>query len=278
VRGSSEGVEEHRLRLHERVGPSREDYIDLMVNSSYTYSVFGLAFSTFAIGGLIVWLPSFLVVVHDVPAARANLGLAMIVPSAMIVGMVLGGWLSDRYSRVNPRALFVVPGVAMLVAIPCLLLVVFGRSESTILLGVFLTVAILFSNAGPCHAIIANVVLPNMRGVAYAVAMAATHLLGDLWSPSLMGWVSDTFGQEDAMATPFGRVLAAIGATPKARPGLDPLNLVAAVLTAIPALLIAGAVLLAGGRHLPREMALMIAKLRAAPKRGAAGRGPSRPR
>jgi MFS transporter, Spinster family, sphingosine-1-phosphate transporter len=278
VRGSSEGVEEQRLRLHERVGPSREDYVDLMVNSSYTYSVFGLAFSTFAIGGLIVWLPTFLVVVHDVPAARANLGLAMIVPTAMIVGMVLGGWLSDRYSRVNQRALFVVPGIAMLVAIPCLLLVVFGRGESTILLGVFLTVALLLSNAGPCHAIVANVVLPNMRGVAYAVAMAATHLLGDLWSPSFMGWVSDTFGQEDAMATPFGRVLAAIGATPKARPGLDPLNLVAAVLTAIPALLIAGAVLLAGGRHLPREMALMIAKLRAAPNRGAASKGLSRPR
>ena len=36
---------------------------------------------------------------------------------------------------------------------------------------------------------VANVVLPNMRAVAYAVAMAATHLLGDLWSPTLMGWV-----------------------------------------------------------------------------------------
>ena len=56
VRGTSEGIEEHRLRLHERVGPSREDYVDLMVNSSYTYSVFGLAFSMFAIGGLRVML------------------------------------------------------------------------------------------------------------------------------------------------------------------------------------------------------------------------------
>ena len=124
---------------------------------------------------------------------------------------------------------------------------------------------------------IANVVLPNMRAVAYAVAMAATHLLGDLWSPTLMGWVSDTFGQDDSMATPFGRALAAIGATPKAQPGHDPENLVAAVLTAVPALVIAGVVLLAGGRHLPREMALMIAKLRAAPSRVAARPGTARP-
>ncbi|MGA7496584.1 MAG: MFS transporter [Isosphaeraceae bacterium] len=277
VRGTSEGIEEHRLRLHERVGPSREDYVDLMVNSSYTYSVFGLAFSMFAIGGLIVWLPTFLVVVHDAPAARANLWLAAIVPAAMVLGMVIGGWLADRCSRVNPRALFLVPGMAMLGSIPCLLLAIFGRGEGAILLGVFLAIALLFTNAGPCQAIIANVVLPNMRAVAYAVALAATHLLGDLWSPTLMGWVSDTFGQDDSMATPFGRALAAIGATPKAQPGHDPENLVAAVLTAVPALVIAGVVLLAGGRHLPREMALMIAKLRAAPSRVAAGPGASRP-
>ena len=76
VRGTSEGVDEHRLRLHERVGPSQEDYIDLMVNSSYTYSVFGLAFSMFAIGGLVFWLPTFLMVVKEMPAARVTFWLA----------------------------------------------------------------------------------------------------------------------------------------------------------------------------------------------------------
>ena len=31
-----------------------------MVNSSYTYSVFGITFSSFALAGLIYWLPAFL--------------------------------------------------------------------------------------------------------------------------------------------------------------------------------------------------------------------------
>jgi hypothetical protein len=39
------------------------------------------------------------------------------------------------------------------------------------------------------------------------------------------------------------------------------------MLVVIPALLISGIVLLAGSRHLPREMALMVAKLRANPSR-----------
>src|SRR5271166_4705981 len=38
VRGSSEGVDTQRLLLHAQIGPSREDYVDLMVNSSFTYS------------------------------------------------------------------------------------------------------------------------------------------------------------------------------------------------------------------------------------------------
>ena len=52
-----------------------------------------------------------------------------------------------------------------------------------------------------------------------------------------------------------------------AQPGLDPQNLTAAMLVVIPALLISGIVLLAGSRHLPREMALLHAKLRATPSR-----------
>jgi MFS family permease len=277
VRGSSEGVELHRLKLHERVGPSREDYVDLMVNSSYTYSVLGLAFSMFAIAGLVFWLPTFLTVVHELPPARVSAWLGLTVPAAMTLGMAIGGWLADRYSRVNPRALFLVPGLAMLGSIPFVLLAIFGRSQAAISLGVFAAIALMFTNAGPCHAIIASVVMPNMRAVACAVALAATHLLGDIWSPTLMGWIADTFGEADSMATPFGQALAAIGAVPSAQPGHDPENLIAALLTAIPALALAGFVLLAGARHLPREMALMLAKLRALPSRASIAAAASAP-
>jgi MFS family permease len=267
LRGTSEGVEPQRLQLHERIGPSRSDYIDLMVNSSYTYSVFGLSLSMFAIGGLVFWLPTFLLVAHGLPAARVSSWLGVTVPAAMVLGMVIGGWLADRYVRIAPRALFLVPGMAMLGSIPFLVLAIYGRSEAVIFFGVFTSIALMFTNAGPCYAIIANVVMPNMRAVACAVAIAATHLLGDIWSPTLMAWVAETFGQADSMATPFGQALAAIGALPRAQAGDDPENLVAALLTAVPALLIAGVVLLAGAWHLPREMALMLAKLRAAPAR-----------
>jgi MFS family permease len=115
--------------------------------------------------------------------------------------------------------------------------------------------------------------------VGCGVALAAINLLGAIWSPTLMGWMADTFGQRDSMATGFGRALEAVGARPAARPGLDPQNLTGAMLLVVPALLIGGSVLLAGSRHLPREMALLLAKLRANPSRFARNRDvPPRPR
>jgi MFS transporter, Spinster family, sphingosine-1-phosphate transporter len=278
VRGSSEGVELQRLQLHEHVGPSREDYIDLMVNSSYTYSVFGITFSSFALAGLLYWSASFLFAVKGFTDSQVGGPLGLTWLGAAILGTAAGGWLAHWSTKANCRALFVVPGLLMLVAIPCALAAIYGRSVPWILGGLFLAQGAIFMNMVPCYTIIASVVLPNMRAVACGAALASIHLLGDIWSPALMGWVVDTFGEADSTASIFGRALAALGAVPVAEPGRDPENLTAGMLVVIPALLISGIVLLAGSRHLPREMALMLAKLRAVPSRRSSANAAARPR
>jgi predicted MFS family arabinose efflux permease len=267
VRGLSDGVDLQRLRLHEQVGPSREDYVDLMVNSSYTYSVFGITFSSFALAGLLYWSPTFLTVAKGLTEAQANSPLGLTFLGAAIVGTAVGGWFAGWFSTTNPRALFVLPGLGMLAAIPFVLAAIYGRSAFLVFGGLFLAEGAIFMNIVPCYTIIASVVMPNMRAVALGAALASIHLLGDIWSPALMNWVVDTFGQADSMATIFGKALAVVGAVPVVRPDRDPENLTAGMLVVIPALLISGIVLLSGSRHLPREMALMLAKLRAAPSR-----------
>ena len=54
--------------------------------------------------------------------------------------------------------------------------------------------------------------------------------------------------------------------TPTQVPGQPPENIVAGLLVVVPALLLSGILLLAGARHLPREMALMQAKLKVGKK------------
>jgi hypothetical protein len=95
-------------------------------------------------------------------------------------------------------------------------------------------------------------------------------MLGDVWSPWLMGTVSDEFGKPSMAATPVGAALAAIGFGPVELDGRAT-NLGAGMLVVVPAVLLGGGVLLAGMRHLPREMALMQARLRAELARVPAG-------
>ena len=280
IRGTSEGIDLERLRLHERVGASNEDYTDLMVNSSYTYSLFGITFSSFAFAGLFYWSKAFLTVSKGFTVSFVDSLLGMSVLGAALVGTLAGGLLAGWCSKTNPRAMFVVPGVAMLAAILFVLVAIYARPRLRFVSSVLWSLAtgVIFMNVVPCYTIISSVTMPNMRGAGCGVALAAVHLLGDIWSPTAMGWVADTFGQRDSMATGFGRALTAIGASPVTRPGLDPQNLTAAMLVLVPALLVSGIVLLAGSRHLPREMALLFAKLRATPSLLARNRRPQPPR
>ncbi len=295
IRGASEGVDTKRLLEQEKAGTTREDYVDLMVNSSYTYSVFGMAAYTFAIGGLLVWIPPYLVnarmvnlagaglidlastgmdeiiKVRNAEQERASLYLGAVTLGASILGMTTGGWLADRLSKTRPGALFIVPGLAMLASIPFVILALLSKNQVLIYGSIFMAEALMFVNTGPCMAIVANVVQPNLRAAAFAISYAAAHFLGDIWSPVLIGKAADLFGQPDTMNSSIGRVLKAIGAEPTKMPWQQhPENLVAGLLLVVPALLLSAIVFLAGARHLPREMALMKAKLKAPPASHAA--------
>jgi MFS family permease len=266
IRGASEGVAPERLQAHQRAGASWDDYRDLLVNSSYNYSVLGMTAYTFAIGGMLVWVPTFLISTRGIPQERATTLLGLTTLFAAVLGMSAGAWVADRLGRTNPRALFLVPGLAMLGAVPFVLLGLFARSTPLIFAGIFLAETLMFVNTGPCNAIIGNVVAPNMRSAAYAAGILVMHFLGDIWSPFLIGRIADLFGKPDTMATPFGRALAALGAVPTLAEGQEhPENLLAGLLVVVPAVALSGCVLLAGARHLPREMALMLARLKAAP-------------
>ncbi len=276
VRGASEGVDTERLKAYERAGARREDYLGLMVNSSYIYSVLGMATYTFAIGGMLVWVPNYLFSTRAFDQARSGTILGVVTLGAAVLGMSAGGWIADRMAKSKPQALFLVPGVAMIASIPFVLMALFASSGPAIFVAIFLAETLMFVNTGPCNAIIANVVQPNLRAAAYAVALFAVHFFGDIWSPSLIGKVSDLFGDPETMAGALGKTLSTFGAVPTQVAGHPPENIVAGLLVVVPALLISGVVLLCGARYLPREMALLQSKLEALPRTATPESAPAR--
>jgi MFS transporter, Spinster family, sphingosine-1-phosphate transporter len=266
VRGASEGVDTERLKALERAGARREDYLALSKNASYVYAVLGMAAYTFAIGGMLVWVPIYLFTTRGFDQARAGTILGVITLAAAVLGMSAGGWLADRLAKTKPEALFLVPAVAMFGSIPFVVAALLLNAEPAIFAAIFLAEALMFVNTGPCNAIIANVVQPNLRAAAYSIAIFAVHFLGDIWSPSLIGKVSDLFGDAEMMAGRLGRVLSSIGAVPTQVNGHSPENIVAGLFVVVPALVLSGILLLTGARYLRREMAQMQARLKAAPE------------
>jgi len=71
-----------------------------------------------------------------------------------------------------------------------------------IVLGEFL----LLLNTGPLNAAVINSVGGHIRSTAVALNLFVIHALGDAFSPTLMGYISD----RSSLETAFGMALAAI--------------------------------------------------------------------
>ena len=79
---------------------------------------------------------------------------------------------------------------------------------STVLFGV--AVFLLFVGAGPVNTLILETVPANIRSSAMAGSIFIIHLFGDLWSPAIVGKMSDIFGlQKGVMVLPLTLLIAA---------------------------------------------------------------------
>ena len=133
MRGASEGVETSKLKAAARKCPSRLDYRDLLVNSSYNYAVLGMAMSTFAVGALGLWMATFLTEVRGFEKVQATTSLGLITAGASLLGMSISGWAADKLSKKNPKWLFLVPGIAMWMALPFMMIAILSTTKSFIL-------------------------------------------------------------------------------------------------------------------------------------------------
>ena len=70
----------------------------------------------------------------------------------------------------------------------------------------------LFLSAGPVNTLILETVPVAMRASAMALSIFAIHLLGDLWSPAILGFLSDIWGslRTAVLILPTSLVLAAV--------------------------------------------------------------------
>ena len=190
-RGGQEGVAAHAAGHGAIGGQARAAYAALLRNSPYVLIVLGYAAYTFALGALAFWTPAFLERERGLARTDATVQFGVIVVITGFLGTFIGGWLGDRLLPRLRESYLWVSGIATLAAVP-FAWIAFTAHDRWAYTAAFVVAEILvFVSTGPVNSAIINVVEPDRRATAVALSILAIHLLGDVPSPPLIGFVSD---------------------------------------------------------------------------------------
>lgn len=187
----------HRASTADRPSKARlADYLSLLRIKSYVLDCTGMTAMTFAIGGISFWMPRYLTEVRGL-ADNSKTTFGVIVAVSGLAATLLGGMAGDALRRRFSGSYFLVSGIAMFIACPFLLMMLWVPFPFA-WVPLFVACFFLFFNTGPTNTILANVTHPSIRASAFAMNILVIHGLGDAISPPLLGVVAGHFGWDAA--------------------------------------------------------------------------------
>ncbi|HEY7425203.1 MAG TPA: MFS transporter [Gemmataceae bacterium] len=177
--------------------PTLKDYLVLLRTPSYVLDCLGMSAMTFAVGGIAHFMPHYIHGTKGVEnLAQVNVIFGAIVVVSGLSATLLGGIVGDRLRERIPGSYFLVSGLAMLLAFPCFLGIIYLDFPLAWIF-VALSCFFLFFNTGPSNTILANVTHPAVRAQGFAVNILIIHLLGDAISPTIIGRIAAVFAVDD---------------------------------------------------------------------------------
>src|SRR5580704_8520552 len=163
-------------------------------NLPYVGTVLGYAAYTFALGGLAVWMPTYLERVRGLDLARADILVGGVTAVAGLGGTFVGGYIGDRLAQRVRHGHLWLSGVATLGASLPAWLALTATSPATYQTSLFVAEFLLFLSTGPINVVIVSAVPAGMRAMAVAVSIFVIHALGDAISPPIIGTLADLGG------------------------------------------------------------------------------------
>jgi nitrate/nitrite transporter NarK len=125
--------------------------------------------------------------------SKAAIMFGLIAAVNGVVATALGGWIGDRMLVRDVGAYYKFSGMAMLVAVPLMIAAIYAEGRF-LFIAIFAAVFMLLIGTGPSNTAVVNSVNAGIRSTALAVNTFVIHALGDAFSPSMIGWISDRTG------------------------------------------------------------------------------------
>jgi MFS family permease len=181
--------------------PDRSTILGLLRNRAFLAATLGMAAMTFSLGGIQVWMPQFLYSERHYSLESANLLFGIIVVVDGVLASLAGGWLGDRLLRRTKSSYYLVSAVSMALGVPFMIVALFttGRAMTP---AIAIAAFFLLLNTSPLNAAVINSVGSRIRVTALAANIFVIHILGDVPSPTMMGWVADHRSLQAAFILP----------------------------------------------------------------------------
>lgn len=181
--------------------PERTTVVGLIRNPAFLTATLGMAAMTFSLGGIQVWMPQFLYSDRHYTLAAANLTFGLIIVGDGIVASLVGGWLGDFLLRRLKSSYYLVSAASMALGVPVMIVALFVRGN-VMIPAIAIAAFFLLFNTAPLNAAVINSVDAHIRATALAMNIFVIHILGDVPSPTMMGWVADRQSLQAAFILP----------------------------------------------------------------------------
>ena len=200
-------------------------------------------FAFFSLGAAVVYLPIYL---QQKDTLGLSSGVASILAGGVvviagIVGLLVGGYMSDALNRRYAGARVLVCGIGFLLCAPAFALSVTIHNVAIFIACFFITAMLINVYNGPSTAATQDVVPSVLRASAVALSLLLAHLLGDAFAPSLIGVLAKIF--DPTHGGDFAKNMA----------GGD--LRMALLVTCVPTLIVAGLVGIFGARWMKNDIA-----------------------
>ena len=162
--------------------------------------VLGFGFIGVLVNGLVLWTPSYFVRSHGWAVAEAGVLYGLVLAALGPTGIILGGWMADRWDGTTPRGgpFVAAAGFTALGIVPAFISTLVADAHLSLAL---IAVLVLCTSApwGVAVSALQQLTPNEMRGQVSALYLFFVNLIGIGMGPTLIALVTDHVFGDDAM-------------------------------------------------------------------------------
>jgi MFS family permease len=144
--------------------------------------------------GLGPWYAAFMMRSHGMTTGELGVWLGLIFSVSGIVGVLLGGYVMQRWFAGNERGQVRLTAIAIITVVPCLFLFLFLPHKQQVLIVMVPLITLASFFFGPTFALMQRLVVDEIRATALAAVMLLANLIGMGVGPQAVGLISDCLG------------------------------------------------------------------------------------